>query len=224
MGHTSATLRSTEKHRRTGSQARTLRKGGYDGGGGFRNRGKGKDYGGKGRSSHREQEKSDQDQTEISSRREDPIGKERQRCGKICARSFRTVRFVYVRNVARRQILKKFAVRKFGMQNTVCSNHMTSHRDWLVNFDSRRMVGMRCLYDVLFVPTMSSNLIGLGQLLEKGFSIAMKHGFLEVLDLEEKKIMKARLHQTELSEYTLMLLKLDALTPKFYPMILGCGT
>ncbi|KAJ1443272.1 Retrovirus-related Pol polyprotein from transposon TNT 1-94 [Sesbania bispinosa] len=75
-----------------------------------------------------------------------------------------------------------------------CSNHMTGHRGWLVNFDAmkkstvrfagnrviqaegagnvavRRLDGRQAMItDVLFVPGMKSNLISMGQLLEKGF-------------------------------------------------------
>ena len=78
-----------------------------------------------------------------------------------------------------------------------CSNHMTGHRNWLVNFDdSKRSVirladnrtiaaqGMgdvliskkdgsnALLSDVLFVPGIKSNLVSIGQLVEKGFKLA----------------------------------------------------
>ena len=99
-----------------------------------------------------------------------------------------------------------------------CSNHMTGHRDWLVNFDAmkkskvrfadnkvilaegagnvavRRLYGRQAMVtDVLYVPRMKSNLISMGQFLEKGISMKMINGSLEVYDTTKKMIMKAPL-------------------------------
>ena len=73
---------------------------------------------------------------------------------------------------------------------------MTGHKDWLVNFDAMKKIKVRfadnkviqaegagnvvvrrldgrqaMIIDVLYVPGMKSNLISMGQLLEKGFSM-----------------------------------------------------
>ena len=102
--------------------------------------------------------------------------------------------------------------------NSGCSNHMTGHRDWLVNFDAmkkskvrfadnkvilaegagnvaaRRLAGRQAMITyVLYVLGMKSNLISMGQLLEKGFSMEMSNGSLEVYDTTKKMIMKAPL-------------------------------
>lgn len=86
------------------------------------------------------------------------------------------------------------------------SNHIIGHRDWFKNCNEkksrvgfadnrfvqakgtgdvlvRRKDGMSALIsDVLFVPSMTTNLISLGQLIEKGFSLGTKEQFLEIFD------------------------------------------
>ena len=98
-----------------------------------------------------------------------------------------------------------------------CSNHMTGHRDWLVNFDARkstvrfadnRVIRVESvgnvlvtredgrqvvILDVLYVLGMKSNLIIMGQLWEKGFSMNMISGFLEIYDTTKRMILKAPL-------------------------------
>nr|KYP66838.1 Retrovirus-related Pol polyprotein from transposon TNT 1-94 [Cajanus cajan] len=99
-----------------------------------------------------------------------------------------------------------------------CSNHMTGYRDWLVNFDAKKKSTVRfadnrviqaegtgnvlvtrqdgrqaVIADVLYVPGMKSNFISMGQLLEKGFSMNMVCGFLEIYDTTKRMIMKAPL-------------------------------
>lgn len=49
------------------------------------------------------------------------------------------------------------------------------------------------IFDVLFVPGMKSNLLSLGQLLEKGYMMEMKEKFLKVHDRNERPILKAPL-------------------------------
>ena len=46
---------------------------------------------------------------------------------------------------------------------------------------------------VLYVPGMSTNLISLGQLLEKGCSVNSVKGFLEIHDKAKRLVMKAPL-------------------------------
>ncbi|XP_019435953.1 PREDICTED: uncharacterized protein LOC109342422 [Lupinus angustifolius] len=97
-----------------------------------------------------------------------------------------------------------------------CSSHMTRHREWLVNFDEKRKNNVRfadnrviqakgtddvlikrkddkhaMITDVLYVPNMRSNLISMGQLLEKGFSMELLNGFLEIYDQKKKLVMRA---------------------------------
>lgn len=44
--------------------------------------------------------------------------------------------------------------------------------------------------DVLYVPQMKSNLLSLGHLLEKGYSMNMKGNYMEVFDSKEKVVLK----------------------------------
>ncbi|XP_012571430.1 uncharacterized protein [Cicer arietinum] len=80
-----------------------------------------------------------------------------------------------------------------------CSNHMTDHKDWFVSIDKKVkreirfsdnssvtvegvgkvLIQMRdgtqsFICDVLYVPNMKNNLLSLGQLLEKGYSMKME--------------------------------------------------
>jgi len=97
-----------------------------------------------------------------------------------------------------------------------CSNHMTGHRDWLVKFDAKKKSTIRCadnrviqtegagnvlvtrqdgrqtmISDMLYVSGMKSNVITMGQLLEKGFSMNTTNGFLEIYDTTKRMTMKA---------------------------------
>ncbi|RDY14473.1 hypothetical protein CR513_00462, partial [Mucuna pruriens] len=102
----------------------------------------------------------------------------------------------------------------FWYLDTGCSNHMTGNKGWFVNLDEniKRMVkfannsivtakgmgkvliqrrnGQQSLIkDVLYVPQMKTNLLSLGQLLEKGFVMNMEHNMMK----QEKLILKAPL-------------------------------
>lgn len=102
--------------------------------------------------------------------------------------------------------------------DTGCNNHMTGHKDWLIDFDSRvkskvkfadnntitaegigKIVIKRkngepaYVTDVLYVPSMKTNLLSLGQLLEKGFSMTMQNNYIEVFDCKQRKVLQAPL-------------------------------
>lgn len=84
---------------------------------------------------------------------------------------------------------------------------MTDRREWIVNLDPRNKSNVRFTYDctvmaegvgrvmincknggvaymdyVLYVPTMKSNLLSLGQLLEKGYTMHMHQNEIDVFD------------------------------------------
>ncbi|XP_019438978.1 PREDICTED: uncharacterized protein LOC109344682 [Lupinus angustifolius] len=94
-----------------------------------------------------------------------------------------------------------------------CSNHVTGHKDWLVNFDPtkrnkvkfadnrvvtvegtgdiplRMQDGRRALItDVLFAPNIKTNLISIGQLHEKGLNMELHNGFLEIYDSKNRRL------------------------------------
>lgn len=95
---------------------------------------------------------------------------------------------------------------------------MTGHRNWFVDLDTsvrshvkfaddstlaaegmgkvliKRKDGMHSyITDVLYVPGMKSNLLSLGQLLEKGYVMEMKNKMLKVFDSKRKLILKVPL-------------------------------
>ncbi|XP_014623180.1 uncharacterized protein [Glycine max] len=99
--------------------------------------------------------------------------------------------------------------------DTGCSNHMTGHKDWFYEIDEtvkrnikfgdgrsvmakgigkvaiRRVDGSKVtISDVLYVPNVESNLLSLGQLLEKGFSMHMEGEHMEVVDSNGKCVLK----------------------------------
>ncbi|RDX93043.1 hypothetical protein CR513_24745, partial [Mucuna pruriens] len=99
-----------------------------------------------------------------------------------------------------------------------CSNHMTSNRDWLVDFNPNVTTSVRFadnstilaegigkvmitrkngkttyMHDVLYIPSMKNNLLSLGQLLEKGFTMAMQANHIEIFDDKQRLVLKAPL-------------------------------
>ncbi|XP_019451906.1 PREDICTED: uncharacterized protein LOC109354004 [Lupinus angustifolius] len=99
-----------------------------------------------------------------------------------------------------------------------CSNHMTSHKEWLIDFDSSRrskvkfaddstlkvegagdVVIMRnngskaLISDVLFIPGMRYNLLSIGQLVQKRFTTMMGNGQVEVFDVKKRLILRSKL-------------------------------
>ncbi|XP_073221493.1 uncharacterized protein [Cicer arietinum] len=61
--------------------------------------------------------------------------------------------------------------------DTGCSNHMTGHKEWFVSIDDK------------------NNLLSLGQLLEKGYSIKMEQGEMRLFDDPRRLILKAPLYK-----------------------------
>ncbi|XP_019435925.1 PREDICTED: uncharacterized protein LOC109342387 [Lupinus angustifolius] len=102
--------------------------------------------------------------------------------------------------------------------NSGCSNHMTSHKKWLIHFDSIRkskvkfeddstlkvegvgdMVILRkngskaLISDVLFVLGMKCNLLNIGQLVQKRFTIVMRNSQFELFDADKRLILRSKL-------------------------------
>ncbi|XP_019430617.1 PREDICTED: uncharacterized protein LOC109337963 [Lupinus angustifolius] len=99
-----------------------------------------------------------------------------------------------------------------------CLNHMTKHKEWLTNFDSskkskvkfaddsslevegmgnviiKRQNGSKAMItEVLYVPYMKCNLLSIGQLVDKGFSVLMKDDKLELFDTNKNLVIRSRL-------------------------------
>ncbi|CAJ2665360.1 unnamed protein product [Trifolium pratense] len=112
--------------------------------------------------------------------------------------------------------------------DTGCSNHMTSHGDWLINFNSSSKTKIRfadnrtipaegvgdvlikgkkgnqaIITGVLYVPDMKTNLLRLGQLLEKGFIMHMENNIMKVYDSQNNTILRAPLSQNRTFQVTL---------------------
>ncbi|XP_014496893.1 uncharacterized protein LOC106758488 [Vigna radiata var. radiata] len=102
--------------------------------------------------------------------------------------------------------------------DTACSNHMTGRKEWLLDLDPKIRSNVRFADDsvimaegadkilikrkdgrsaymnnVLYVPNMKSNLLSLGQLLEKGYTMKMHQKHMEVFDERQQLILKAPL-------------------------------
>jgi len=111
---------------------------------------------------------------------------------------------------------------EFGCENwfldTGCSNHMTGHKEWLSNIDISRSNKIKLtddnvikaegvgnvvikkdeketmvIEDVLYVPGMKCNLLSVGQLVQKGFSVSMKEEVLKVYDARKRLVLKSPL-------------------------------
>ncbi|XP_047158680.1 uncharacterized protein LOC124829252 [Vigna umbellata] len=99
-----------------------------------------------------------------------------------------------------------------------CSNHMTGNKRWIIDLDTSVKSVVRFvddsiiraeglgkvlitrkdgksvfMHNVLYVPTMKSNLLSLGQLLEKGYTMNLCEKNIEVYDEKQRLIIKAPL-------------------------------
>ncbi|KAK2439455.1 putative mitochondrial protein [Trifolium repens] len=99
-----------------------------------------------------------------------------------------------------------------------CSNHMTSHREWLTSFDASQKTSIKLadgrklaaegignivikskkggkviISEVIYVPDMSCNLLSLGQLVEKGFSVKLEDSALKLFDKMKNLVLMCNL-------------------------------
>ncbi|CAJ2657083.1 unnamed protein product [Trifolium pratense] len=102
--------------------------------------------------------------------------------------------------------------------DTGCSNHMTGHKNWLIKFDDtkkskvkladgrsiqaegtgnmviKRKNGSSAIVEnILFVPGMDCNLLSVGQLIEKGFSVSIKNEYFELYDPANMLVLRSPL-------------------------------
>lgn len=99
-----------------------------------------------------------------------------------------------------------------------CSNHMTDRKVWLVDFDDSKKSKVKradnsslqaegtgniviqrsneakaLIKDVLYVPGIKCNLLSVGELVEKGFSVVIKDEALELFDIQNNLVLKSPL-------------------------------
>ncbi|XP_073225729.1 uncharacterized protein [Cicer arietinum] len=67
----------------------------------------------------------------------------------------------------------------------------------------RRYGNQYFICDVLYVPRMKNNMLSLTQLLEKGYSIKMKHGQIKMFDSAKRLVLKAPLSKNRTFKTTL---------------------
>ncbi|KAG5134117.1 hypothetical protein JHK82_025305 [Glycine max] len=102
--------------------------------------------------------------------------------------------------------------------DTGCSTHMSGKKDWFVEIDFtvksrvrfaddrtmkvegvgkvmiKKRDGSKCFISgVLYVPGMKSNLLSIGQLLEKGYKMVLEDCVMKVYDNERRLLIKANL-------------------------------
>lgn len=118
-----------------------------------------------------------------------------------------------------------------------CSNHMTCNRVWMVNIDKSRKSKVRVadnstlqvegignviikkkngahvtIKDVLLVPEMKCNLLSLGQLVEKGFTVTMGNkGQAEILDRNKRLIMRTNICKNRTFQVSLDMVEMQCM-------------
>jgi hypothetical protein len=121
--------------------------------------------------------------------------------------------------------------------DTGCSNHMTANRDWLTNFDPSKKSSIKLansskvaaqgtgnivvrgnngvkviIRDVFYVPEMNCNLLSIGQLAEKGFSVAIEGDSLKLFDSEKDLVLKSTLSQNRTYKWSMTSDKMMCMT------------
>ncbi|XP_014522216.1 uncharacterized protein LOC106778746 [Vigna radiata var. radiata] len=121
--------------------------------------------------------------------------------------------------------------------DTACSNHMTGRRDWLLDLDPKVKSRVRFadnsvimaggagkilikqkdgrsayMNNVLYVPNMKSNLLSLGQLLEKDYMMKMHQKHMEVFDEMQRLVLKAPLAKNRTFKVRLDVVAVQCLT------------
>lgn len=120
---------------------------------------------------------------------------------------------------------------EYWVLDTGCSTHMTGRREWFVELDFtiksrvrfaddrtmkvegvgkvmiRKKDGSLCyITGVLYVPGMKSNLLSIGQLLEKGYRMVLEDKAMKVYDTEHNLLMKGILSNNRIFKIELGML------------------
>lgn len=118
-----------------------------------------------------------------------------------------------------------------------CSSHMTRRKDWLINInislkhkvkfanDNSLLVEVICdvlirrkngkklvISNVLYIPDMKSNMLSIGQLIERNYKGLIEDRVMRVIDLSNKLILKAHMCQNRTFKIELDVLEHKCLT------------
>ena len=114
---------------------------------------------------------------------------------------------------------------------------MTGNRDWLVDFNPNVTTSVRFvdnstilakgigkvmitrkngettyMHDVLYVPSTKNNLLRLGQLLEKGFTMAMQENYIEIFYDKQRLVLKVPLSRNRTFKVNLSIAAIQCLS------------
>ncbi|XP_047169380.1 uncharacterized protein LOC124837932 [Vigna umbellata] len=109
-----------------------------------------------------------------------------------------------------------------------CSNHMTCHQEWLINFDAMKKSKVKFVDDstlkvegmgnvvirrknsshamitgVLLVPDMKCNLLTVGQLIQRGFKVVMEDNKVELFDGDKNLILRSKISKNRTFQISL---------------------
>ncbi|XP_058762537.1 uncharacterized protein LOC131635917 [Vicia villosa] len=112
---------------------------------------------------------------------------------------------------------------KMWFLDSGCSNHMTGQKVWLVDFDESKKSKVKLadnsslqakgignivfqmsngakamIKDVLYVLGMKCNLLSVGQLVERGFSVVMKGGVCKLFNTQNNLVLKSSLSKNRM--------------------------
>ena len=68
------------------------------------------------------------------------------------------------------------------------------------------------MHDVLYVPSMKNNLLSLGQLLEKGFTMAMQENYIEIFYDKQRLVLKVPLSRNRTFKVNLSIAAIQCLS------------
>ncbi|GAU28768.1 hypothetical protein TSUD_357540, partial [Trifolium subterraneum] len=80
--------------------------------------------------------------------------------------------------------------------DTGCSNHMTGHKDWLVNYDASRKSNIRFSDSRTIKSEGIGDVLIQGKNVEKGFTMTLGNHRMKVYNVDNKLIMNAPLSQS----------------------------
>jgi len=121
--------------------------------------------------------------------------------------------------------------------DTGCSNHMPGNKVWLREVDLGRNTKAKLadhrnliaegigkiviegknrkisiIEDLLYVPGMQCNLLSVGQLIQKGYSVTMKDNYLKLFDKNQRLVLKTPLANNRTFQTIMKVMELNCLS------------